>query len=356
MGEPWVPPRAGSVRWPRAPRRRDLPRDLRAPLAVGARRCSWARCSRSPRPGSSCGGPSGAAPPWASSRWSGARRRALRSLARGAGEGRRRDLARALRRRLRQRDAGGRARGRRADARSRARLAPVPWRAPRRPCARLSRARPAGGRGGDGVGLARGDAARAHGGRGGDGRKGDRRVRRLADRRRCVAPRGRLRPGPERVAAAPRPAAAVHHAMAVGARGKLYCLGGYSAAGAAVSTPTCSTGRGGDDCRRCRSRALPPGPRSRTGRSSSRGARRGPAGQERARVRPRTRRWSVLPGPTPREHLGVTSLAGTVYAVAGRTAGIDTNLLEFESYRPGDRRWKRLPPVPDPRGGTGAAA
>jgi non-specific serine/threonine protein kinase len=69
----------------------------------------------------------------------------------------------------------------------------------------------------------------------------------------------------------------------------------------------------------------------------------------------KTRRWSIVAGPTLREHLGVTSLAGTIYAVGGRTSGLDTNLLDFESYRPGDRRWTRLPPVPDSRGGTGAA-
>ena len=68
-----------------------------------------------------------------------------------------------------------------------------------------------------------------------------------------------------------------------------------------------------------------------------------------------TRRWTVAPGPTPREHLGVTSLLGVVYAVGGRTAGLDTNLLHFESFRPGDRSWRRLQPVPDARGGTGAA-
>ena len=68
-----------------------------------------------------------------------------------------------------------------------------------------------------------------------------------------------------------------------------------------------------------------------------------------------TKRWSIIPGPTPREHLGVTSLAGTVYAVGGRTSGLDTNVLHFESYRPGDKSWRRLQPVPDPRGGTGAA-
>ena len=70
----------------------------------------------------------------------------------------------------------------------------------------------------------------------------------------------------------------------------------------------------------------------------------------------RTRRWSSAPGPTPREHLGVTSFAGTVYAVAGRTAGLDTNLLHFEAWRPGQSRWQRLQPIPDSRGGTGAAA
>ena len=30
--------------------------------------------------------------------------------------------------------------------------------------------------------------------------------------------------------------------------------------------------------------------------------------------------------------------------------------VSFESYRPEDRGWRRLQPVPDPRGGTGAAA
>jgi hypothetical protein len=69
----------------------------------------------------------------------------------------------------------------------------------------------------------------------------------------------------------------------------------------------------------------------------------------------RTRRWSIVVGPTPREHLGLTALAGTVYAVGGRTSGLDTNLLHFESYTPGAKSWRRLQPVPDPRGGTGAA-
>ena len=71
---------------------------------------------------------------------------------------------------------------------------------------------------------------------------------------------------------------------------------------------------------------------------------------------PRTGRWSSIPGPTPREHLGVASLGGRIYAVGGRTSGFDTNLAVAEVYRPSERRWRRLPSIPDPRGGTGLAA
>lgn len=67
------------------------------------------------------------------------------------------------------------------------------------------------------------------------------------------------------------------------------------------------------------------------------------------------RSWSSLPGPTQREHLGVTALNGRIYAVGGRTAGADTNLQLFEVYTPGGS-WRRLAPVPGRRGGTGAAA
>jgi N-acetylneuraminic acid mutarotase len=67
------------------------------------------------------------------------------------------------------------------------------------------------------------------------------------------------------------------------------------------------------------------------------------------------RRWSSIAGPTPREHLAVTALNGRIYAIAGRTAGADTNLNVVEVYTPGARKWRRLPPVPGRRGGTGAA-
>jgi non-specific serine/threonine protein kinase len=65
-------------------------------------------------------------------------------------------------------------------------------------------------------------------------------------------------------------------------------------------------------------------------------------------------RWRTIASPTAREHLAVTTDGRRIYAVAGRTAGIDTNLSVFESFAPGARAWRSLPRVPEPRGGTGA--
>lgn len=153
---------------------------------------------------------------------------------------------------------------------------------------------------------------------------------------------------------------AVHHSSAVGHGTRLYVLGGYAEGGAPLRSAFVFD--------RGRWRTLPrlPHPRAAAGAALARGrivvvggvART--SGSRLARnalsLHLSTRRWSVIAGATPREHLGVTSLGGVVYAVAGRTSGLDTNVAHFESYRPGDRRWRRLPPVPDPRGGTGAAA
>jgi N-acetylneuraminic acid mutarotase len=147
--------------------------------------------------------------------------------------------------------------------------------------------------------------------------------------------------------------------MAVGAGGRLYVLGGYDVAG----TPL----RGAYVLDGGRWRALPrmPFARAAAGAGVARGRIVVAGGVTSGAARLarnalafdlRSRRWAVVPGPSPREHLGVTSLGGVVYAVAGRTSGLDTNLLTFESYRPGDGAWRRLQPVPDSRGGTGAAA
>ena len=151
----------------------------------------------------------------------------------------------------------------------------------------------------------------------------------------------------------------IHHATAVGAGGRPYVLGGYTVDGMPLRTALVLD--------RGRWRALPRMPFARAAAGAgvadgkiivaggvTLGAQR--LARNALSFDLRTRRWSVVPGPTPREHLGVTSLAGTVYAIAGRTSGLDTNLLHFESYRPGAKRWTRLAPVPDARGGTGAAA
>ena len=150
----------------------------------------------------------------------------------------------------------------------------------------------------------------------------------------------------------------VHHAMAVGAAGKVYVLGGYTATGATL--------RAAFVLENGAWRPLPRMPFPRVAAGAGLAGRRivvaGGVGESRRLARNalvfdlRARRWSSAPGPTPREHLGVTSFAGTVYAIAGRTSGLDTNLLHFESWRPGQARWQRLQPIPDSRGGTGAAA
>ena len=149
----------------------------------------------------------------------------------------------------------------------------------------------------------------------------------------------------------------VHHAMAAGYQGRLYVLGGYSGAGVPL--------RAVHLLERGRWRALPRMPFARAAAGAAVAPGRivvaggvttgGRLARKALSFDVAKRRWSIVPGPTPREHLGVTSLAGVVYAVGGRTSGYDTNLLDFESYRPGDASWRRLQPVPDPRGGTGAA-
>ncbi len=65
--------------------------------------------------------------------------------------------------------------------------------------------------------------------------------------------------------------------------------------------------------------------------------------------------WSTAPGSAKREHLAVIATGGRIYALGGRLGGYDANLATFEAYSPATGVWERLPPVPEPRGGTGAA-
>lgn len=150
----------------------------------------------------------------------------------------------------------------------------------------------------------------------------------------------------------------IHHAAAVAAVGRLYVLGGYTAAG----TPL----RDALVLERGAWRRLPAMPFPRAAAGAGVAGRKivvaggvgagGRLARNALSFDLRTRRWTVAPGPTPREHLGVTAIGGVVYAVGGRTSGLDTNVSHFERYRPGGRSWQRLPPIPDTRGGTGAAA
>ncbi|HEY7694011.1 MAG TPA: kelch repeat-containing protein [Gaiellaceae bacterium] len=151
---------------------------------------------------------------------------------------------------------------------------------------------------------------------------------------------------------------AVHHPLVASGGGRVYVAGGYGGllgAGEKLRSVFAFDG--------VRWRALPrlPEPRAAGGAAVVHGrlyvlggvgaaglARRGFA------LDLSTGRWSVVPGPSPREHLAVTAAAGRIYAVGGRKAGYDTNVATFETWAPGERRWRRLPDVPGARGGTGA--
>jgi len=149
---------------------------------------------------------------------------------------------------------------------------------------------------------------------------------------------------------------AVNHAAATSYRGRLYVVGGYGATGARRSVYVLAGAR-------WRALRPMPGARAAAGAAVVRGRLYVVGGVQRPGVLARTAyaldlsggRWTKIPAPTPREHLAATTDGRRIYAVAGRTAGIDTNLSVLESYTPGARAWRSLPPVPEPRGGTGAS-
>jgi len=153
---------------------------------------------------------------------------------------------------------------------------------------------------------------------------------------------------------------AVHHALAASDGSRIYVLGGYGGPlGIGRPVRDVFVLDGG------RWQRLPrlPEPRAAGGAAVLRGrlyAVGGVAAAGLARrafaLDLRTRRWAEVPAPTPRQHLAVTAAGGKIYAVAGRIGGLDTNMTTFEAWSPGARRWTRLPPVPQARGGTGAAA
>jgi len=151
---------------------------------------------------------------------------------------------------------------------------------------------------------------------------------------------------------------AVEHAAGASYRGRLFVVGGYGADRRPVRAAFVFDGRSW--------RRLPDPPEARAAAAAAMTAAgklyivggRSASGLAVTTLvlDLRTRRWSRLAGTTPREHLAATALGGLVYAIAGRRAGIDTNLRTVEVLDPRTRRWSKLPSVPTSRGGTGAAA
>lgn len=151
---------------------------------------------------------------------------------------------------------------------------------------------------------------------------------------------------------------AVDHAAAASWRGKLVVVGGYSADRQPLRTAFLLEGR--------RWRRIPPPPQERAAAAAAataEGKLYVAGGRTRAGLATsmlvldfRTLRWTVLPGPVPREHLAATALGGRVYVLGGRKAGYDTNLDTVQAFDPVKRLWATLAPLPHPRGGTAAAA
>jgi N-acetylneuraminic acid mutarotase len=155
----------------------------------------------------------------------------------------------------------------------------------------------------------------------------------------------------------------VDHTMAAAHRGRVYVVGGYAGPNHARVTNAYVLANGAWTL-------LPPMPEQRAaggaavvngrlyvvGGVSSATIDGSPLAAEMLVYDIAQKRWSRAPGPTKREHLGVTALNGRIYAVGGRLAGADTNLQFFEVFTPTTGTWRRLAPVPGKRGGTTAAA
>ena len=150
---------------------------------------------------------------------------------------------------------------------------------------------------------------------------------------------------------------AVHHAMAASSNGKLYVVGGYRRRGVpsrkafVLEAGAWRALRKMPEARAAAGAAIVQGKLIVAGGVGPRGL-----ASEAFALDLRSGRWARIPGPTPREHLGVAGAGGRIYAVGGRTGGLVTNLDLVETFVPGWRGWRRLPAVPGARGGTGLAA
>jgi len=161
--------------------------------------------------------------------------------------------------------------------------------------------------------------------------------------------RGSWREGPS----LPRP---LNHPAAASLRGRAVVVGGY----AGVGTPTTTAVRPvGSVWRRL---APLPWPRAAAAAVTRGGVlyvvggvTEGGLARSALRYDAGRNRWLPVPGPTPRQHLAAAVARGRIYAIGGRFVGADTNVDTVESWAPGERRWRTERPLPEPRGGTGAA-
>ena len=151
----------------------------------------------------------------------------------------------------------------------------------------------------------------------------------------------------------PRP---LNHAAATTLDGKAVIIGGYAGPGLPSTTAVRLDGNAW--------RRLRPLPRARAAAAAVTlqgvpyvvgGVTNGGLARSMFSYDTRRNRWVQLPGPTPRQHLAATAAGGRIYAIAGRTAGADTNVDTVESWAPGEKQWRPEQPVPEARSGTGAA-
>lgn len=152
--------------------------------------------------------------------------------------------------------------------------------------------------------------------------------------------------------------AAVHHAGAAAAHGKVYVAGGYRDVSfrtdnAAVWAYEPAVG----EWSRVADMPFPRAAHALVGLDGLIYAVGGvgPESQELWVYEPQADSWNrgLAPLPTPREHLTAVAQGDRIYAIGGRSRG--RNIAVVEEYDPAADAWQRLPEMPTPRSGLSAA-
>ncbi len=152
----------------------------------------------------------------------------------------------------------------------------------------------------------------------------------------------------------------LHHPMAATYRGRLVVMGGWIPEGDVISAKSSNRVW---ELRGERWAPLPPmkSPRVAGGAAVVGGKLVVAGGQNQGKLVATTevfdgKSWkTVADMPTPREHLGAATDGRYLYTVGGRELAADKNLAALERYDPGKDEWTKLPGMPKPLGGLGAA-